>query len=216
SRSSSTAWRSHASPSTICSREEKGIMSTLTQPRGYPPSLAMRIRLLSVEDYERMIETGIIRSDERVELWEGWLVEKPPMNPPHAAAIRRFLRLLKVILSAGWCYQSQLPIRLSDGMPEPDVAILRGVEEDYDNRHPTPADTLLLVEVSDSSIELDRVDAGRMYARAGVPVFWVVNIPEEQVEVYTEPIRRSATPRYRRRQDYRRGDSVPLVLDGVE
>jgi Uma2 family endonuclease len=163
-----------------------------------------------------MLETGIIGADERVELWEGWLVNKPIINPPHAAAIRRALRLLKRFLPVGWCYQSQLPIRLLDGRPEPDVAILRGVEEDYDRRHPTPADTPLLIEVSDTSIELDRVVAARMYARAGIAVYWIVNIPEQQVEVYTDPVRKGRSPRYRHRHDYQRGDSVALVLDGVE
>ena len=181
-----------------------------------PPALSVRSKRFSVLEYQRMIATGIIRSGEKLELREGWLVYKMTVNPPHAASIRRTVRVLTKLLPKGWCQQAQLPISLLDSVPEPDIAILRGVEEDYDKRHPTAADSPQVTEVADSSLDEDRVDAARMYARAKIPVYWIINIPEEQIEVYTDPTGDCDEPAYRSRRDYHRGEDVPLILDGVE
>ena len=192
-------------------------MTVLTQtPAAKIPLLALRTRRFSVVEYQQMIDTGIIRSGEKVELREGWLVYKMTVKPPHAASIRRTVRVLTKLLPSGWCQQAQLPIALPESVPEPDVAVLRGVEEDYDKRHPTPADTTQVVEVADSSVEEDRTEAAPMYARASIPVYWIINIREQQIEVYTDPTGDCDEPAYRLRRDYRRGDEVPLMLDGVE
>ena len=99
--------------------------------------------------------------------------------------------------------------------PEPDFAIVRPDPGRYRTRHPGPADIGLVIEVSDRSLDVDRQDKGRIYARAGLPVYWIVNLVDMQVEAYTDPSGPTATPAYATRTDSRAGDSVPVVLAGV-
>ena len=105
--------------------------------------------------------------------------------------------------------------QIADSEPEPDVAVARGDETTYDTRHPGPGDLGLVVEVAYSSLTLDRVHLARIYARAGIVEYWIVNLIDRQVEVYTQPSGPTAAPTYGHRHDYGPGDSVPLVLDGV-
>ena len=97
--------------------------------------------------------------------------------------------------------------------PEPDVAIVRGSDADYRHRVPTPADVALLVEVSDSTLDQDRGKKLEAYARAGIPVYWIVNLVDRQVEVYTRPVKAG---RYRSRKDYKPGQQVPVVIAGQQ
>ena len=102
----------------------------------------------------------------------------------------------------------------SDSEPEPDVAVVRGNRRDYGTRHPGPQDTGLAVEVSDSTLDQDRTVKLQIYARARVPVYWIVNVVDRQIEVYEQPSGPTPDPAYGNRRDYRPGDAVPLVLDG--
>ena len=104
----------------------------------------------------------------------------------------------------------------ADSEPEPDVAVVRGDIVDYLSRHPGPGDVALVAEISDSSRSQDRELKGRVYARAGIPVYWLVNLVERRIEVFTDPTGPDASPAYRRRQDFGAGDSLPLVIDGQE
>ena len=108
-----------------------------------------------------------------------------------------------------------LAITLTDSEPEPDVALLRGDETNYDARHPEPRDVGIVVEVADSSLLSDRRDKGRIYSAAGIPIYWVVNVIDRQIEVYTDPQAAATPPEYATRTDYPHGGSVPVVLDGV-
>ena len=116
--------------------------------------------------------------------------------------------------SASWRVRVQLPITLSASEPEPDGVIVRGNRRAYDQRHPLAAEVALVVEVADSSLRLDREVKGPIYARAGIPIYWIVNLPEALVEVYTLPSGPGDDPKYAERQDYTAGDSIPLILDG--
>jgi Uma2 family endonuclease len=107
-----------------------------------------------------------------------------------------------------------MALTLPDSEPEPDLAIVRESPDDYLSRHPLPAEVGLVVEVSDSTLDGDRIDKGRIYARAGIAIYWIVNIPDQQVEVYTLPSGPAAVPAYGQRRDYRPGDQLPFVLDG--
>jgi Uma2 family endonuclease len=109
----------------------------------------------------------------------------------------------------------QLPVTLPDSEPEPDVSVARGDDSLYATRHPGPADLGLVVEVPDSSLAFDRDDKARIYARAGIVTYWIVNLVDRQGEVYLGPSGPSAAPAYARRQDFPAGALVPLVLDGV-
>src|SRR5438105_578987 len=98
------------------------------------------LRRFSVAEYHKMIKTGILKPDDRVELLEGWIVNKMPQKPPHSNSITRANRRLARILSDHWTLRVHAPITLSGSEPEPDIVLARGAEELYDQRHPRPAD----------------------------------------------------------------------------
>ena len=162
-----------------------------------------------------MIDNGILGPDDRVELLEGLLVRKMATNSPHRVVKLLLGNALRPILPPGWFQDEQDPVTTDDSEPEPDITALRGEPRDYLQRHPMAADTGKLIEVSDSSLKRER-DKRCTYARAGFSIYWIVNIPERQIEVYTEPSGPCATPDYAKVIIYKDGDSVPVVIDGKE
>ncbi len=171
-------------------------------------------RRFSVAEYHRLIELGFLTEDDNLELLEGYLVHKMSRNPPHDAAIQKGTRKWLRLLPPGWDLRVQSAITLSESEPEPDFAIVRGDETAYTTRHPTPADIGLVVEVSDATLPGDRDDKGRIYARAGIPCYWIVNLVDRQVEEYSSPSGPGPDPRFAQRVDHRPGDSVSLLLGG--
>src|SRR5437763_648781 len=141
----------------------------------------------TVEEYERMGEAGIFPPNARLELIEGEIYEMPPIGPPHAGVVAYLSKLLNRIFG-DLIVIVQSPVRLNDfSEPQPDVALLRWRDDFYRSTHPTPADVLLVVEVSDTTVETDRKVKVPLYARAGIPEAWLVNIPDERVEIYSDP-----------------------------
>ena len=140
------------------------------------------------------------------------------INPPHMTAHNRLRKLLDRLLPVGWDSRIQGPITLRAGgsEPEPDYVLVRGSDADYETRHPGPTDIGLVVEVADSSLAEDRGDSQRIYARAGIVEYWIVNVPDRQIEVYTSPLVSADPPRYAVRTDYPTGATVPLTLGGLE
>ncbi|CAA9436896.1 MAG: hypothetical protein AVDCRST_MAG64-3882 [uncultured Phycisphaerae bacterium] len=172
---------------------------------------------LTVDQYHQLIDSGTLTEDDPVELLEGILVFKMPKNTPHATCTKLARREVERLLPDGWHYQTQDPITLADGEPEPDGAVVRGRIEDYAARHPGPADVPLVIEVSDASLGRDRGIKLRSYARAGLTVYWIVNPVDRQVEVYTSPMTPSdGDPTYAGHAVYRPGEAVPLNLPGRE
>ncbi|HVK16761.1 MAG TPA: Uma2 family endonuclease [Fimbriiglobus sp.] len=169
----------------------------------------------SVARYQKMIETGVLDVNDRVELLENYMVLKMARNPLHDSTIQRSQRVLFQIVPNGWDVRIQSAVALADSQPEPDFAFVRGTGADYETRHPGPVDVGLLIEVADSSLLRDRQDKTRIYARAGIPVYWVVNLVDRKVEVFSDPDQAANPPAYRSRQAYGPGDQVPLVLDGA-
>jgi len=145
----------------------------LTDRESGPPPF--RIRKFTVADYHRMIEVGLLKENDRAELLEGWIVPKMTHNPPHDATIQRVTQRLLKRLPEGWDFRIQSAITTVDSEPEPDLAIVRGDELIYYERHPHPSDIGLLVEIAESSVENDCRDKSRIYARAGIAPYWVVN-----------------------------------------
>jgi Uma2 family endonuclease len=141
------------------------------------------IHRLSVAQYEAMGRTGILTPDDRVELLEGWLVEKMTKNPPHRIATREARLALESAVPPSWYVETQEPIVTADSEPEPDVAVIRGRTQDYANRNPPADQTGLVVEIADATVEKDRVLKGRVYARARIPAYWFINLVERHVEV---------------------------------
>jgi Uma2 family endonuclease len=169
----------------------------------------------SVARYRRMIEAGILTSEDKVELLENYVVLKMPRNPPHDSTIQRMLRPLLRPLPSGWDLRVQLTVDLPDSQPEPDFAVVRGTADDYEGRHPTAADIGLLIEVANSSLLRDQRDKTRIYARAGIACYWIVNLPDRRVEVFTQPSGPTPIPAYGSFQTFQPGDHLPLVLDGA-
>jgi Uma2 family endonuclease len=171
---------------------------------------------LTVEQYHEMIRNGILTTENRVELLEGWLVPKMPKNPPHRFATRALRKALERILPAGWMVDPQEPVTTSESEPEPDISVIRADADDYRTRHPGPQDVGMATEVSDSSLHRDRTLKKRIYARARIPVYWIINLIDRQIEVYTDPTGPAAEPDYRLRHDYLPGDSIPVMIDSQE
>ncbi|MBI4602482.1 MAG: Uma2 family endonuclease [Planctomycetes bacterium] len=169
---------------------------------------------ISVQKYHEMIQKGILTEDDPVELLEGWIAIKTPRVPAHDTAIDLAEAALRPVLPPGWRVRVQNAITTDDSQPEPDVAVVSGDLRAFAARHPGPADTGLVLEAVESSLDTDRVEKGRIYARAAIPIYWIINLVDRQVEVYSDPDPRSSPPAYRRRETYLPGQTVPLVLKG--
>lgn len=168
-------------------------------------------RRFTVEEYHRLTEIGILTEDDNLELIDGYLVLKMARNPPHDGTLHRLLKWLTRSLPAGWDLRIQAALTLSESEPEPDLAVVAESPDGYTSRHPTAGDAALVVEVSDSTLAGDRADKGRIYARDGIGCYWIVNLVDRQVEVYTGP-----TPSgYAHRQDCRETDRLSLHLAGA-
>jgi len=156
----------------------------------------------TAEEFERMGEAGILRQDARLELIDGEIFEMLPIGSSHAARVNFLSMLLNRVFGVSHIVATQNPIRLSDfSEPQPDVSLLRGRDDYYGDGHPAPADVLLVIEVADTTVVKDRTIKVPLYARYGVPEAWLVNISEEQVEVYSDP----ADGAYRRAEVFGRG-----------
>lgn len=178
-----------------------------------PEPIPFAPRRFTVEEYRRLGETGVLSEDDRVELLEGVITPKMMHNPPHDGTIMRIDEAIRASLPAGWTIRIQSSLTTPDSEPEPDVAIVRGRPIDYLRRHPTASDTGLVIEVADASLLRDRNKA-RLYTRAGVSTYWIVNLLDEQVEVLSAPSGPCDNPSYKRTEILRRGEHVPLTLAG--
>jgi Uma2 family endonuclease len=173
---------------------------------GTPP-----VRRFTVDQYHRMIETGILTENDHVELLDGWILEMSPVGPPHATCVSLIVDALQQKLPSGWLIRAQSPITLAAGEPEPDVTVVQGSIRDYRDRHPSGPDIGLLVEVADSSLQFDRLQKRPQYAAAGIPEYWIVNLVDRCLEVYSEPITNGD---YQRRHVVDASGSVEVQLAG--
>ena len=159
-------------------------------------SLRIRTRRWTRQEYDRLIEIGLLQEDDPIELIEGRLVVAEPQRKPHACAVELAAEAIRRAFGRGWRVRVQLPLALGpDSAPEPDVSVVRGAPRDALSGHPTTA--VLVVEVADSSLPLDRGPKAQIYARAGITDYWIVNLPDCVLEVYREP--RGREPRGRAR-----------------
>ncbi len=190
--------------------------TTAAPPRMPAPEFAegAGFRPFTIDEYHQMIRAGILIDGEPIELLEGWMIKKMSHGTPHDSSMDAFEGLLPTLLPSDWFMRCQRAVTLDDSEPEPDYAIVRGPRTRYRDAHPGPSDIGLVVEVSHSSLRVDRVGKARIYARAGIPVYWVVNVVDKVIEVYTQPSGPTETPAYAQRDDYPVGTAVPVVLDG--
>ncbi len=146
----------------------------------------IRTRQWTRLEYDRLIESGFFPEGDRVELLGGQLVVAEPQGSRHAATVSLVADALRVAFQRGWYVTVQLPLALDDeSEPEPDVAVVGGTARDYGDAH--PSQPVLVVEVTDASRRLDRQHKSGLYARAGVPECWIVDIVDEVVEVFRRP-----------------------------
>jgi Uma2 family endonuclease len=179
-----------------------------------PAETGLTLWRCSVEKYRQMVRTGIIGPDDRVELLDGLIVEKMTKSPRHCLVARRLRDALERYIPKGWHVDSQDPVTLPTSEPEPDATVVRGEPEDYENHRPGPADVPLVAEVSDSSLSHDRKFKKSMYAAARIAVYWVVNLIDRCVEVYSSPSGSLSEPDYVATKVFGVEERVPLVLDG--
>jgi len=172
-------------------------------------TVLLKRRRFTLEEYYRMGEAGILSEDDRVELIEGEIVEMTPIGPPHAGIVDRIARVLTLLLGLGVIVRVQGPIQLPTLVSElqPDVVLLRPRDDFYTRSHPGPQDILLLIEVMDTSIERDHRVKLPLYARAGIPEVWLVDLGAACIEVYREPARDG----YREVSVRRRGEALAIA-----
>jgi Uma2 family endonuclease len=165
-----------------------------SEPEPSPPIPPEIQRRLSVEEFHRMLDAGIFDDDERVELLDGILVAMTRQGPPHALVIQRLDRALQRQLGDDHAVRVQLPLTLPDrSEPIPDLAVVRAADTESKEHHPRTA--LVVIEVADTTLHKDRLLKAVLYARAGIPEYWIVNVNENCVEVYRGPD--SGAERYR-------------------
>ncbi|HRO59549.1 MAG TPA: Uma2 family endonuclease [Burkholderiaceae bacterium] len=163
---------------------------------------------LTITQYRQMGERGILPPGERVELIDGEIIRMAPIGPPHAGILNRLLNDRLASLCKGKAVISaQHPVEVDDyNEPQPDLCLLRWRDNYYIDRHPAPADVLLLIEISDSSLRYDRSVKRALYARAGLPRYWIVDVNDRSVIVFSEP----SPDGYRNEQRHREGERLPL------
>jgi Uma2 family endonuclease len=179
-----------------------------------PPSGSLPLHRITVDEYERIIASGSLEDPSRVELVDGHMVDKMGKNAEHGYATKQTLKGLDSRLPAGWTSRKEEPVRIpAYDEPEPDIAIVQGTDADDRHRIPTAADVALLVEVSETTLIQDQGLKLAAYAKDGIPVYWIVNLVDRRVEVYTRPVKAG---RYRSRKDYKPGQQVPVVIAGQQ
>lgn len=165
-------------------------------------------RLFTVDEFQQMADAGILGDDDRVELLAGQIVEMTPIGSRHASCVDRLARAMHQHAGSSFIVRIQSPIRLDQhSEPQPDVAVLRFRHDFYRDAHPRPADVLLVVEVAETSAQTDRVEKVPLYARAGIPEVWIVDLGGRLVEVYREP----SSDGYRQHQRFGPGDRLASV-----
>ena len=173
-----------------------------------------RVSRLSVEQYHEMVRLGVLRNAEPVELIDGLLVKKMGKNPPHVISLNRLRDKLLTLIGPRRHLRTQDPVTLDFSEPEPDLAVVRGLVDEFRDAHPGPAHIHLIVEVSDTALADDRGYKLRLYARNRIAEYWIVNLVDDQIEVYTRPSGPADEPRYAECRVFGAGESVPVVLDG--
>ena len=185
-------------------------MQTLDSPTIPQGGVAVKVEhwTFTVDDYMRMLEAGILTEDDRVELIAGEIIKMSPIGDLQAACVIRLTTLFTRLVGVAALVSVQNPVRLNDySEPQPDLALLKSRKDYYAQAKPTPADVLLIVEVADSSIDYDRRVKMPLYARALIPVVWLVDLNAEAIEVYSQP----ANGAYQVLQTAHRGDRLTLA-----
>lgn len=176
-------------------------------------SIQLAKRLLTVAEYHKMAEVGILDEDDRVELINGEIIEMSPIGKLHVNRVNRITSVFKKLPDEKAILSVQNPVSIAPySEPEPDISLLEFRADFYEDQLPSAENVLLVIEVADTSLGYDREVKKPLFAAAGIPELWIVNIEDEQVEVYKNP----QNGDYTNRQDYRRGDTIFIERLGFE
>lgn len=146
----------------------------------------VQTRRFSRQDYERLVADGFFHPEEQLELVDGELIIMTPQGSRHATAVSLAEGVLRSLFGAGFHVRVQMPIALDpDSEPEPDLAVVVGPPRDYRDAHPQTA--VLIVEVTDTTLPYDRERKARLYAQAGIPEYWIVNLQDRCLEIHRDP-----------------------------
>ncbi|MHB8876714.1 MAG: Uma2 family endonuclease [Myxococcaceae bacterium] len=182
------------------------------QPSELSEALPYPLKRFTVEEWHRLVDVGGFSEDDHLELLDGMIVQMTPQGRSHMRLIDVLNRFLTKGLSDEFWVRVQGPLTLADSEPEPDIAVVSREEEEHSPRHPRTA--LLVVEVAGSSGSTDRRVKSRIYAKANVPEYWIADVENGQVEVYTQPDAASGT--YGSRRVAKRGEALqPTSLPGL-
>jgi Uma2 family endonuclease len=168
----------------------------------------------TIGEFDDLVRLGFLREGSKTYLWDGEIIEPMAEKPPHLNAVTNLYRLLVTRIPAdSWTIYQNAPLELEEGYkPQPDLLVLKGPLDQYNARAAVPADVGLLIEVADSSYPKDSGPFLRQYARAGIPIYWIVNIPERRIERYDGPvIGVDGTPGYLVRKFFGLDEQLPLA-----
>ncbi|MFO0891367.1 MAG: Uma2 family endonuclease [Isosphaeraceae bacterium] len=173
---------------------------------------------ITVDEYHQILESGALGPEPRVELLEGVILDKMTKNPPHNLACDLLQHQLSALIPPGFFLSMATSMTIEDrqGEPEPDAWILRGAPRDYAGRRRTPTDSPLVIEVADTSYELDRHQKLTTYAASGIPIYWLIDLNRRRIEVHGQPGGQGSEAYYAQTRIYAEEEHVPLVLDGKE
>ena len=181
-------------------------LAALVVPTSRPP-----LYRFTVSQFDRMLRDGTIGSQDRVELIDGLVVTRMSKNPPHILAGKLLFSALSGIVPDGWHVTKDDDVVVSEhDKPQPDLAVVRGSPRDYQDKYATPDRIALAVEISESTLASDQSVKKPRHAAAQIPVYWIVDLVHEQLEVYSDP----SGGRYGNRAVFTRGQAVPVVIDG--
>lgn len=172
-------------------------------------TLELRRRSFTVEEYHRMAETGVLAGKDRLELIHGEILMMTPIGPRHAYYVSRLTQILVPIVGEHGLVWAQNPVQVeAQSEPQPDIVIVRPRGRDYLRQLPVNSDVLLAIEVADSSLEYDRDVKLPLYASAGIPESWILDVNQVRIERHTEP----AADGYRKRELLGSKDAVTLLM----
>jgi len=177
------------------------------------PAETITRKLFTVDEYHRMSDIGLFPEDKRFELIRGEIFEMPGAKPPHSGRVNRLTHLFSSRLGDSIVLSVQNPSSIDDySEPVPDVSLLKARSDFYSEKHPTPDDVLLLVEISHTTLRFDTKIKAPLYAEAGIQEYWILNLPQNVLEIRSEPV----NGRYTRQEILRPGQTVsPRAFPGV-
>jgi Uma2 family endonuclease len=172
-------------------------------------------RLFTPAEYLQLASAGVLGADERLELLEGVIFHMMVRLPEHDHSVLSVDEALRRLCTNDYYVRSQMAIALADSHPEPDCAVVRGPRSNHIHQFPASGEIVLVIEVSDSTLRADRKLKARIYARAGIPVYWIVNLVDRQIEILSEPTGDAAEPAYAKATIFKPGEKVPFSLAGA-